>query len=275
MKYAKIDLHVHFDGSLDLKWQYERAKLRKVISEDVSYDDYAYQMYRNDYPSREERMKRFDIPLAVLQTKEDLMDGMYDLIRSLADLGLVYAEIRFAPQLHCLKGLTQYEVVEAVVEGMHKANQDYKSIRTNLICCLMHRGNSAMCNHQENLETIEVTRHFLNKGVVALDLAGYENNCPFDEYRYLFEMANNYNIPFTIHAGEMGKGEHVPLAISYGATSVKYKNVVVEAIIHPSRYEDGTVNNRFDQFLLIKNKKLKDRLERLGFEITNYVEKES
>ena len=59
MKYAKVDLHVHFDGSLDLKWQYERAKLRNVISEDCTYDEYAYQMYRNDYPSREERMKRF------------------------------------------------------------------------------------------------------------------------------------------------------------------------------------------------------------------------
>ena len=228
MKFAKVDLHVHFDGSLDLKWQYERAKKRRVIAEDITYDMYAYQMYRNDYPSREERMKRFDIPLAVLQTKEDLMDGMYDLIRSLAELGLVYAEIRFAPQLHCLKGLTQYEVVEAVVEGMKKANQDFKSIRTNLICCLMHRGNSAMCNHQENLMTIEVTRQFLNRGVVALDLAGYENNCPFDEYRYLFEIANKYNIPFTIHAGEMGKGEHVPLAISFGATRLGHGVLCVQ-----------------------------------------------
>ena len=216
MKYAKIDLHVHFDGSLDLKWQYERAKLRNVVSSSCSYDEYSYQMYRNDYPSREERMKRFDIPLAVLQTKEDLYDGIYDLIRCLHDLGLVYAEIRFAPQLHCLNGLTQYEVVESVCRGMHKANEDY-DICTNLICCMMHKGNSAMCNHQENLETIEVTKLFLKQGVVALDLAGYENNCPFEEYAYLFEKAKEYGIPYTIHCGEMGKGEHVPLAIGMNA----------------------------------------------------------
>ena len=287
MKYAKIDLHVHFDGSLDLKWQYERAKLRKVISEDVSYDDYAYQMYRNDYPSREERMKRFDIPLAVLQTKEDLMDGMYDLIRSLADLGLVYAEIRFAPQLHCLKGLTQYEVVEAVVEGMHKANQDYKSIRTNLICCLMHRGNSALCNHQENLETIEVTRHFLNKGVVALDLAGYENNCPFDEYRYLFEIANNYNIPFTIHAGEMGKGEHVPLAISYGATRLGHgvlcvqndawlqevvsKQIPLEVCVSSNCYDNKDFKGHPIHKLLEKNAYVTVNSDNMNFIQTNVV----
>lgn len=65
------------------------------------------------------------------------------------------------------------------------------------------------------------------------------------------------------------------LAISYGITSIKNKEVVVEAIIHPSRYEDGTINNRFDEFLLIKNQKLKSKIEKLGFEITNYVEKES
>lgn len=65
------------------------------------------------------------------------------------------------------------------------------------------------------------------------------------------------------------------LTVSYGVMAVKYDNVTVEALIHPSRYEDGTVNNRFDEFLLTKNKKLKEKIERLGFEITNYVEKES
>ena len=53
------------------------------------------------------------------------------------------------------------------------------------------------------------------------------------------------------------------------------KDVIVETIIHPSRYEDGTINNRFDEFLLIKNKKLRAKIEKLGFEIANYVKKES
>ena len=63
------------------------------------------------------------------------------------------------------------------------------------------------------------------------------------------------------------------LAISYGLKSIKYDNIVVEALIHPCRYEDGTVNNHFDEFLITKNKKLKEKIENLGFEITNYVEK--
>lgn len=63
------------------------------------------------------------------------------------------------------------------------------------------------------------------------------------------------------------------LAISYAMNVIKYKKVTVEAFIHPSRYEDGLVDNRFDEFLLTKNKKLLEKIKKLGFEITNYVEK--
>ena len=64
------------------------------------------------------------------------------------------------------------------------------------------------------------------------------------------------------------------LVISYGAMSVKYDKAVVEAIIHPRRYEDGIIDKHFNEYLLAKNKKLKEKLEKIGYEITNYVEKE-
>ena len=65
------------------------------------------------------------------------------------------------------------------------------------------------------------------------------------------------------------------LSVSYGLMAVKYDNVTVEALIHPCRYEDGTIDNHSNEYLICKNKKLKDKIEKLGFEITNYVEKES
>ena len=65
------------------------------------------------------------------------------------------------------------------------------------------------------------------------------------------------------------------LAISYGLMAIKYDNVTVEALIHPCRYEDGLIDNHFNEFLITKNKKLKDKIETLGFEITNYVKKDS
>lgn len=61
------------------------------------------------------------------------------------------------------------------------------------------------------------------------------------------------------------------LTVSCGVLAVKDKNnIVVESLIHPSRYEDGTIDNHFVEFQITKNKKLKEKIENLGFEITNY-----
>ncbi len=65
------------------------------------------------------------------------------------------------------------------------------------------------------------------------------------------------------------------LAISYGLMAIKEDDITVEALIHPCRYEDGTINNHFVEFQITKNLKLKEKIENLGFEITNYVEKEN
>ncbi len=65
------------------------------------------------------------------------------------------------------------------------------------------------------------------------------------------------------------------LSVSYGVMAVNYENTTVEALIHPCRYDDGTIDNHFTEFLITKNKKLKEKIEKMGFEITNYVEKES
>ncbi len=62
------------------------------------------------------------------------------------------------------------------------------------------------------------------------------------------------------------------LAVSYGLMAVNQQEAVVEALIHPCRYDDGTIDNHFAEFQITKNLKLKDKIEKLGFQITNYVE---
>lgn len=62
------------------------------------------------------------------------------------------------------------------------------------------------------------------------------------------------------------------LAISFGLMAIKYDKVTAEALIHPCRYEDGTIDNHFNEFQITKNLKLKEKIEKLGFEITNYKE---
>ena len=60
------------------------------------------------------------------------------------------------------------------------------------------------------------------------------------------------------------------LVMSYGLPISKYKNVTVEAVIEPCRYENGIIDSHFNEFMITKNKKLKDKVEALGFEITGY-----
>lgn len=64
------------------------------------------------------------------------------------------------------------------------------------------------------------------------------------------------------------------LSVAYGVMAINYDKVTVEALIHPCRYQDGTIDNRFTEYLITKNKKLVDKIEKLGYEITNYVEKD-
>lgn len=223
MNPAKIDLHLHLDGSLNIMWAYKKAIEYKVINENMSFDSFYNKMhgYGNDdgQAYTAEGFKKFDILCAVLQSYDDLFEATYSLVETLNDRGLIYAEIRFASQLHILKGLSQTQALKAVVDGAKKAMEDYP-IRIGIINCMMRKGNNAAFNEKENLETIKVTKEMLGKGVVALDLAGYENNCDFDEYAHLFEIAQKEGIPYTIHAAEMGNGENILKALKMKPTRI-------------------------------------------------------
>ena len=216
MNTAKIELHLHLDGSLNIMWAYKKAIERKVVEKQTTFEEFYNLLFSNNASHSAQSIKKFDLVCDLLQHKEDLFDATYDLARRLNNLGLVYAEIRFASQQHLKAGLSQYEALEAVKLAAEKAMEDFP-IKIGIINCLMHKGDGASFNHEANLETIEATRKLLGKTVLALDLAGFENNCEFKEYAYLFEIAKEYKIPYTIHAGEMGDGSHILDALEMGA----------------------------------------------------------
>ena len=214
-RYALIDLHLHIDGSLNIRWMYERALLRGIVPADTSFFAYYDTLFPKE-GSGSAIFDKFDVPLAVMQCQEDIHDACYGLVKEIAEEGLLYAELRFGPQLHTRKGLTQEEALLAALQGTHDAMRDYP-IKVNLLNAFMHAGDSASVNEKENLETLRLTEKYLGQGVAGLDLAGYENNCDLYEYAPLFESAREKHIPYTIHAGEMGNGENVLKAIAMGA----------------------------------------------------------
>ncbi|MBR2990249.1 MAG: adenosine deaminase family protein, partial [Solobacterium sp.] len=164
--------------------------------------------------------RKFQLTCSVLQTKEALAEAAYRLVRKLNEKGMIYAEIRFASQQHTQKGLTQLEALQAVIDGAKKGMDEFPGIRIGIINCLMHKGDSAAYNMAQNEETIQASAACLGKGLVGIDLAGYENNAPYMDYAPLFALAKSYGIPCTAHAGEMGVASHVLDALEIGVDRI-------------------------------------------------------
>src|SRR5690606_38091738 len=113
-----IDLHLHLDGSLSKEDIEYLAKLDGIT---LPSDYEKHLSVTNDCKDLSEYLECFVTPLLVLQTKKAITYAVSSLIKRLASQGLIYAEIRFAPQLHLNKGLSQDEVIAEAVAGLKKA----------------------------------------------------------------------------------------------------------------------------------------------------------
>ena len=120
MKYdfPKLDLHLHLDGSFHTETVWELARKQGVQMPSATLEEYKQFLYDcSNADSVNDYLKMFDAPLQVMQDRESLSRVTYELIEDLAGQGLAYAEIRFAPQLHTKKEMSQSDAVEAVLDG--------------------------------------------------------------------------------------------------------------------------------------------------------------
>ncbi len=202
-----IDIHLHLDGSLSVKSVKELAAMQNIEIPENEEELLKLLRVNDDCKDLTEYLEKFAFPGKLLQTKEAIALSVYNLQEELKEQGLIYAEIRFAPQLHTHEGLSQSEVVEAAIDGLNRSD-----FSAGLILCCM-RGND---NHEENLETVKVAKEFLGKGVVSLDIAGAEALFPTENFGDLFALARELEVPFTIHAGEADGPESVWKALEYG-----------------------------------------------------------
>ena len=214
-----VDLHLHLDGSLSLAMVRQLAVMQEIALSQSDETLLERLQVHEDCRDLNEYLKKFDFPLSLLQTKEAITYSVSQLLKELQVEGLMYAEIRFAPQLHLRKGLSQYEVVAAAVNGLKDAK-----IPANLILCCM-RGSD---NHACNLETVDVAEQFLGKGVCAIDLAGAEGLYPTEQFQDIFARASRKQIPFTIHAGEAAGPESIRSALKFGTNRIGHGVRVIE-----------------------------------------------
>lgn len=213
MKEKFIELHLHLDGAMNKEMARKLAKMAGITLP-VSDEELEGRLsVSKDCQSLNEFLKCFDLPLSFLQEKELIKEAFYLVQEEIKKQGVIYAEIRFAPQLHCQYGLTQKEVILAALEGLKSSD-----LACNIILCCM-RG---IDNHKENLETIALAKEFLveDGGVVAVDLAGAEALFPTEGFSKEFALAREYKLPFTIHAGEADGADSVRKALEFGARRI-------------------------------------------------------
>lgn len=206
-----VDLHLHLDGSLSLETVKELMCMQGIKNENTDEELLKRLQVSHECKDLNEYLEKFEYPLTLLQTGEALSFAVYKLMEELKSKGIIYAEIRFAPQLHTKKGMSQKMAVEAAVRGLNRSSLDACLI----LCCM--RGND---NHAENMETVETAEKYLGKGVVAIDLAGAEGLFPTKDFRDIFELAREKHIPFTIHAGEADNPTSVEYALEFGAKRI-------------------------------------------------------
>ncbi len=208
-----IDLHLHLDGALTVDIARKLAGLQNI---ELPADDKELEKLLtvpDDCESLNDFLECFELPLSLMQTKEGLSEAVRLVSENIRSQGVIYAEIRYAPQLHTDKGMTQEDAVLAALDGISRTD-----LKVNLIlCCMRGEGNEAA-----NYETLELAKKYLveDGGVVAVDIAGAEALFPTANYRDLFAKAKELGIPFTIHAGEADGAESVKLAIEYGASRI-------------------------------------------------------
>ncbi len=193
-----IDLHLHLDGSLSRESIIELCRMQ-----DIEIPDNLTSLLKcpencqdlNDY------LRCFEFPLTLLQTEDAIT---YAVEKLCYETDFRYCEIRFAPQLHTRMGLSERQVIEAACRGL---SENYR-----LILCCMRGGN--------NEETVKLCPDFMDRGVVALDLAGAEALFPTRDHKHLFEAAYKMGIPYTIHAGEADGADSIRDAVNMGASRI-------------------------------------------------------
>ncbi|MFC8510720.1 adenosine deaminase [Streptomyces sp. NPDC057411] len=197
----KVLLHDHLDGGLRPGTIIELARAQGYQSLPETEPDKLGVWFREaaDSGSLERYLETFAHTCAVMQTREALVRVAAECAVDLAEDGVVYAEIRYAPEQHLEGGLTLEEVVEAVNEGFREgerqARENGHRIRVGALLTAMRHAARA-------LEIAELANRYRDTGVVGFDIAGAEAGFPPTRHLDAFEYLKRENNHFTIHAGE-------------------------------------------------------------------------
>ncbi|MFJ7210249.1 adenosine deaminase [Amycolatopsis sp. NPDC098790] len=197
----KVLLHDHLDGGLRPATVAELADATGYAGLPTTDPAELGTWFRRaaDSGSLVSYLETFAHTCGVMQTEEALVRVAAEAVEDLAADGVVYAEVRYAPELFVERGLSLDAVVEAVqagfTEGARRVAANGGSIRVGTLLC-------AMRQHARALEIANLAVRYRDAGVVGFDIAGPEDGFPPTRNLDAFEYLRQNNAHFTIHAGE-------------------------------------------------------------------------
>jgi len=201
----KIELHVHLDTSLRPQTVGELAAEQGLpVPSDLQAALICPPVCENlgDY------LTRVDAALDVLQTTSALRRAAFELVEDMARENVIYAEVRYAPQLSMRRGLNMQQIIDAVQDGLQAAGTALGVQTGQIICCLRH--DPSALSHEIAQYAI---RNWVPGKVVGLDLAADEALHPGFPHRTAFRLARGVGMPRTVHAGEAAGADSIREAI--------------------------------------------------------------
>ena len=210
----KISLHDHLDGGVRPATIIELGEANGVdvpVSDPDGLSDWFYTQCNAG--SLVEYLKTFDLSTAVMQTEEGLVRIAREFVQDLAADGVIYGEVRWAPEQHLTRGLSLDAVVEAVQEGIELGIKDAAHSGSDIQIGQLV---TAMRHADRALEIAELAVRHRERGVVGFDIAGAEAGFPASKHRLAFDYLAAELFPVTVHAGEADGIESIRSAMLDG-----------------------------------------------------------
>jgi adenosine deaminase len=229
----KVLLHDHLDGGLRPQTVIDLAEQRGYRGLPVT-DPAALGAWMTTTAHRghlELYLDAFRHTVAVMQTQEALIRVAQECAEDLASDGVVYAEVRFAPELHTESGLSLDQVVEAVLEGFRRGCSG-RAIRVRALL-------TAMRTAARSLEIAELAVRHRDEGVAGFDIAGAEAGNRPSRHLDAFQYVARENFHFTIHAGEGFGLPSIWEAVQWCGAERLGHGVRIIDDIHAAREGDG------------------------------------
>lgn len=189
-------LHDHGDGANPLGNILIQLQMMAGMKVDPR-QDYA-QIYRQRFSDVHSNIiEAFSHINKLLQTWDALYLAMWNHVTNRAKQGFLYNEVMFAPQYHCLGGLTPKKVVEALVAGIKKAEEDYPDMEANLLFAIGRE-----LRPQKAIKLLRILEQCDRRYVVGANIVCDENKFPPERHRKTIEYALNTEINLEVHVSE-------------------------------------------------------------------------